>query len=488
MKIHPASLRSASGGGRIPAESRPRGSAYLDGIRQCAAIWAASAALALFFTLVTYPGIWYSDSYVRVSTAYAVGGAIKSTLTGHGRLLETGNAFTVIPSFFLSLSLMMTGHVAFYTFCQAFGFFAAVFLLIRELGTPHWKVQAVLFAISPVIYGASVYYEANVGSLIGMIMLTLLLRRCGTVRGALDRVMEFCLIALSALITFGYRTNAFTVLPVLVGYLFLSARKRGAKIGKALLALAVGIVLVWAIPAVFQVVGDSNASTGFVWEMLTTIQRMEPEAQKDYVDYLDDIGGEGATQAALESSTEASANGFMWGGGLTPSNLSAPGTLSKVIGKYFRLLAERPGDWIGTKLDFVGRAMGVQAPLDLYEYPYDRWDRMTEFGMVDTAQRRFFHSSVLRENEVLGFFTCRPWVAFLVSVVMLAAEVLRKSRKRELYALVFLLAVFYYLAYLLVIVGFEQRMFYPSLVLLMAMDASITMEWIYGLAKKVRHS
>ena len=470
---------------RAAGDLRAR-SRYPAGILQRSGLWGWCAFLALFCTMVTYPGIWYSDSYVRVTTAYAVMNSVKITLAGHPAPLYTGNAFTVIPSFMMGLSLLATGHVALYTFCQAFGFFAAVFLLIRELDPPFPKAVCVLFAVSPVIYGASVYYEANVGSLIGLILLILLFRRCGEEPRPAGRVLEFILIALSSLITFGYRTNALTVLPVLIFCLFRSARRRRAKKLPALCALLFGIALTWLIPRAFQVIGESNAGTGLVWEILTTIQRMDEPSQAAYLDYLDDIGGEGATLAALRSSTEDSVDNFMWGTPLNPETLSAPGAFSRVVGKYLRLILEKPGDWLRVKADFVAKALGLPAPLDLYEYPYNRWDRMEAYGMTDSRQRTLFHASVIRENELLQFFTCRPWIAFLISGALLLIETLRGSKKRALYALLFWLAVFYYLAYLIMIVVFQQRMFYPSLLLLLSLDACVTSEWISALISAVR--
>ena len=61
---------------------------------------------------------------------------------------------------------------------------------------------------------------------------------------------------------------------------------------------------------------------------------------------------------------------------------------------------------------------------------------------------------------------------------MVLAEHFRKSRKRGLYALLLWLAAFYYGAYLVVIVGFELRFFYPALFLLLTLDGAILLEWI----------
>ena len=448
-------------------------------------LWFGSAVLALICTFVSYPGIWYSDSYVRVETGKAVAVAVFKTLTGHRFPLNTGNAFTVIPSFFMAASVALTGHVALYTYVQAFSFFAAVFLLIREMNPEGRIIQSVLFGLSPLVYGASVYYEANIGSLVGLIGLVLLFRRVKEEKSRKERIIEFLLITLASFVCFGYRTNALTVIPVFVIYQF-ALRKKWLERIVPLIAMVTGLVLVWAVPLAFDVRSESNGSTGPVWEILTAIQRMAPEDREQYLDYLDEIGGEGSTRIALQDSNENTVDGFMWGSGLNTTVLSAPGATAKVLGKYIQFIRERPAEWLGVKRDFVFKAMGVSAPLDLYEYAYNRWDRMEEYGMRDTPERRKFYQSFLDVNKAFEFFTCRPWVAFLISAVLVLIERIRKSRNRELNSLVFWLAVFYYGAYLIMICVFQQRMFYPSLLLLAVMDAAIVMGWMKELLLLVR--
>ncbi len=436
-----------------------------------------SMALALICTLISYPGIFYSDSYVRVHTGYAVLNQMVKTVIGEGAVLETDNAFTVIPSFFIALSYGLTGHVALYTFCQAFAFFLAVFLLIRELNPPRPWVLYVLFGISPVIYGASVYYEANIGSVTGLIVLVLLLRRVQVPETRLEKAAWFLLTVFAAFVMVGYRTNALTVIPVLIVYLW---RKQKDWLRRLIpvLAMAVGIALTWIVPWIFAVQGDSNASTGFVWEIITTIQRMDQKTQAEYLDYLDDIFGEGATEEVIRTSGESTVDGFMWGSAVNTEKMSEPGASGRILQKYIRLMAARPGEWFGTKWDFVARAMGISQPLDLSEYDYNRWEMMHEYEFNDSPQREVFHQSFLTEMELLGFYTRRPWVAFLISLLMVIVEYRRKSARRELYALLLWLAAFSYAAYLIVIVVFQVRMFYPALLLMMILDAAITAEWI----------
>ena len=228
-------------------------------------VWTWSAVFALLCTLISYPGIWYSDSYVRVTTGGAVLNAIVKTLTGHRAPVYTGNAFTVVPSFFMAISQGLTGHVGLYTFAQAFAFYAATFLLIRELNPRGRRWQSVLFAVCPLIYGMAVYYEAGIGCVTGIAGLILLFRRVGEEKSRGDRVIEFLLVMLFSFITFGYRTNALTIVPVLV--FFLLRLKTAGKIkSMTLLAMVLGLFWTKGLPWIFDVRSLSTASAGIVWE------------------------------------------------------------------------------------------------------------------------------------------------------------------------------------------------------------------------------
>ena len=444
-------------------------------IRACRSLWLWSAVLALLCTLITYPGIFYSDSYVRVTTGHAVLSSVIQTLKGRGIPLDTGNGFTLLPSFLMAFSIWLCGTVALYTFFQAFLFFAAVLLLIREMN-PGWrKTQYVLYACCPLIYGASVYYEAGVGCAAGIIFLILLFRRVPEEKSRAERTMEFFLVMLSALLVFGYRTNALTLLPVwLIWLLRLPAPKK--RKASAVLALVCGTALVPVIPAVFQVRGLSNGMTGFVWEMLTTIQRMDETEGKAYQDYLDEVGGEGATRRALATSTGATSGGFIWGEDLGVAKLSAPGATGKILKKYGRLIRVKPAEWLRVKTEFMGKTMGIGAPLDFTEYEYDCWGKMKEYGFNDSLQRKAFYDSVVWTCGTFSLFTGRPWVMFLLSLGLAMADGRRRKERRKLNAQIFQTALFFYGAFLLVNVSFEVRFFYPALLLMMIADGAILLD------------
>ena len=463
---------------------RRSGGYYATRILRCRHIWFWSAVLALLCTFVAYPGIWYSDSYVRVETAKAAFNAVVKTLIGQGRLLETRNHFTLIPSFAMIPSLALTGHVGLYTFVQAFAFFAATFLLIRELKPAYPKLQSVLFALSPLIYGVSVYYEAGIGCVTGIAALILLLRRVGDRKEKKDRVLEFFLIVFWSLITFGYRTNALTITPVLILYLWKTRVSRFL-ILLVVLALAFGAVLTEVIPAVFQVRGLSNGFTGFVWEMLITIQRMEPEKQEEYLDYLDEVGGDGATRGALEINNDISVDAFLDYSEINPEAMSRPGAGGKILSRYLQLIRQEPGLWWQVKREMLRRTFALDGRMAYAEYNYNRWDRMQEYGMTDSPARQAFYQSYLEANRILGFFTCRPWAVFLITAAMTVIQALRRSRKTELYILILMTAVFFYGAFVLINVCFDLRYFYPALYLMMLIDAEISLDWFHGLAARI---
>ena len=454
-------------------------------IGKYAVLWFWSGVLALLCTLISYPGIWYADSYVRVATGNAVLQAVIRTLKGQRMPLYTDNAFTVIPSFFMAVSQLLVGHTGLYTFAQAFAFFAAIFLLIRELSGAFRKLQYVLFALSPIVYGMAIYYEAGIGCVTGMISLILLFFRSGEEKCHRERVLELLLVSFASFVTFGYRTNALTVIPVLILFLL---RLRIERVWRALLllALAAGLLLTKAIPVIFDVHSQSTASVGIVWETLTIIQRLTPEERVNYQDYLDEIGGEGFTQTALTASTEDTAGSFTWNDVQSIQKLSSPGVTGSALQKYFQLMREHPQEWLLVREGTMRKALGIGYTLDDSEYDYNRWGAMGDFGFNDSLQRQVFYHSVVRMVRFFGFYTLHPWVPFLMSMAMLIIEKIRNCEKRKKYAFVFWMAVFYYLAYLLDTPAFDYRYFYPSMLLLLILNSAIAAEWIGIGWKKIR--
>ena len=139
------------------------------------------------------------------------------------------------------------------------------------------------------IWCASVFYEPGIGCVSGIAALVLLLDSVQIEKSKLDRIIEALLIVLFSFVTFGYRANAFTIIPVIVVYVLILQCSRMKKL-IALTSLFVGFILIPIFAKLFCIDTMSSVSAGFTWEILTVIQRFDLEKQEQYINYLDEIG------------------------------------------------------------------------------------------------------------------------------------------------------------------------------------------------------
>ena len=241
----------------------------------------ASLILAIICTMIAYPGIWYSDSYTRVQFTDAIIKSIKDTFTNNINSTALMCWLTVIPSFFMAICKLVTGNIATYTILQSFMFFLVTFLLIKRMKTFLYKFQYVLFALSPLIFCVT-----------GIVAFLLMLDYVKIKKNKLDKVIEILLLTLFSFIIFGYRANAFTIIPVLIIYIF-TIKTETTKKFLVTGALILGIIFLNLFNLVFNIKILSSESAGFVWEIIRVIQNMEPEKREKYENYLDEICGEG---------------------------------------------------------------------------------------------------------------------------------------------------------------------------------------------------
>lgn len=75
---------------------------YIKAFRKHAAIIALSVLFAAFFVAIYYPGIMYSDSYVRIDASTGIRNAVKMLLSGQRDLIDMEIWLTVVPSFFIT--------------------------------------------------------------------------------------------------------------------------------------------------------------------------------------------------------------------------------------------------------------------------------------------------------------------------------------------------------------------------------------------------
>lgn len=88
-----------------------------------------SISISGFLTILSYPGILYSDSYERISFADGLKMSFQALLSGDSGLHSLNSWLTVTPSFFILLSKELVGSIVLYTFvqCLVFWFFTVVY-------------------------------------------------------------------------------------------------------------------------------------------------------------------------------------------------------------------------------------------------------------------------------------------------------------------------------------------------------------------------
>ena len=448
---------------------------YFSRIKKYKYAFIVSGILALICTLISYPGIMYSDSYGRVELANEmifVGGEISSWLTP-------------TPSYFIALSKFLTNSLAPYTFVQAFVFFISVSALIIKIGTPYKKVQLFLAVFSPMVWAVSVYYEAGIGCVSGIIIITAVIFSLGNEKTRADRIFEIILLTFFSFVTFGYRANAFTIFPIIIGGLLFSSLGKRLKL-MGIGSILVGFLLVPLSAKLLNINTMSSKSAGFVWDILSSINRLDPEERNRYSDWFDSIAEPGATADALEKNNEESVNGFIWDSKLNTTVLSSAGAFSETMRKYLEFIRKQPSVYFKVKFGFIGKALGITSAIRISEFDYNRGNRMDKYGFFDTGIRKWFVNSYIWFIDALGFYTLRPIVFFLISLLLVIYSFVKKDKNRRIYLFILLISIFYYGAFIINSQSFEIRYFYPALLLMTVMNTAIVSEIVSRYIKQVK--
>lgn len=129
-------------------------------------LWVLLASLLFsgILTFVSYPGIWYSDSYQRAETA--------ARLLNHSAM---GSCLSLLPEVVMSVCLQLTGNYAFYTWMQAFVFEAVGMICIYYFFPGKRAIPlCILFALCPIFWGYAVYWETGPVTVVCLLLLVVL--------------------------------------------------------------------------------------------------------------------------------------------------------------------------------------------------------------------------------------------------------------------------------------------------------------------------
>lgn len=447
-----------------------------------------SICISTFLTILSYPGIIYSDSYGRISFADSLKMSIHAFMSGNAELSSLSSWLTVTPSFFILLSKEIVGSIVLYTFvqCLLFWFFTIVFVdQLNGHKYPIWNKICVL--ISPVMWAFGVYYEASVGCVTAIFIMLLIIWKWRVLQTRFDKIISLLLMIFSSFICFGYRANAFSILPIIFIIVFLREKKIFART-VIICSIIIGFVCSSSIPKALNINTMSSYAAGFVWEIISIIQSMDSEKQEEYIGYLDDIFGDGATATAVQNNSyneQGSNINPMFNSPINSGAISSPGNSLKIIKRYVRLALNEPVYFLKMRWEFISHSLGINKPINMFEYNYNRWDRMNEFGFNDSHPREVYVNYFLAFMEFMVVLR-RPWIMYLICLILILIwrfKFIGKRSEINLYEASYGVSVFYYGAYLLNTQSFEFRYYFPSWILLFAIFIGLVPQMVFNKIK-----
>lgn len=456
--------------GRIKQESL-----YFNWMKKNSGLVIVCMLISVFLCILTYPGILYTDSYGRVEMALGLKRAIYAFLKGDRGSYAMNSWLTITPSFFILLSIQTVGSIVLYTFIQCFSLFFITCSLGKNMPQRYHRLwNFICITLSPVMWAYGVYYEASVGCAAAMMAMILLIWKWDLIKSGFDKVLSMFLMIFVSYICFGYRANAFTILPAVVTIIVVKEGRKRLRIAALTGSVLVGFMMTSVIPWLLNIDTMSSYAAGFIWEMVSVIQTVEEERPGEYIDYLDDVFGKGETQAAVENSKfkeQDSHINFMWGGNINIEYISAPGIPERILKKYFELIRLEPKAYMQVKGEFISHTLGFGKPLNLYEYDYNRNGFMGTglYSFNDSWQRQAYVSFFLSYMEHMVLFRM-PWVMFLAAFILIMVWrfiFCGGKSQLNLYEAAYGIALCYYGGYVLNTQSFEFRYYFPSWLLLM---------------------
>lgn len=456
---------------------------YAEKVRENSRMIIICVLLAILITLISYPGFFYTDSVSRVNFAKQFGEILSDYFAGKPR--ETESWLTVIPQIFIFISMKITGGIGLYTFTQAFLAYLTVALLFKKINKTHYIIFTLILFCCPFFFCNGVFYEAGVGSLIGIIWLFLFIRTFNKLKRKEDYAIWMISIVFWSFIAFGYRANTMSVLPVILIIIAVTIKKIWKYIGMALVVF--GMMLTSIIPNQLHINTMSSGTAGIAWEIVMTVKNLPDDKQERYIDYLDEVGGDGATKEAVESINNRNVCS------LTVTRfdhiaLSQPGMTKVILSKYLELLKKEPRAWIKTKLYIIGATLGITEPLDHVAWIYNQYDKMEDYNFNNSIARYNFYQSYMDSVKVFGV-CLKPYILYLLGLILgIIGIVCDKVGKREIHIeeeiWLYIVAVFYYGAFCLDTQAFELRYFYPAFILIIVSEISVIFKLIDAIFKE----
>jgi hypothetical protein len=443
-----------------------------------------AATYAVFLTLMMYPGILYSDSILRWDSTFELFG---------GR--QISDYHPIAPDFLMGALYWLTGEVGIYTLTQSFLLSLGVFYLLCALVRPTTVGEkavvsaaavAVLLVPSQLIY--TVFQSFDSGAATVMLWLSVVLIRLQQGIGRLSTNLVAATVLLA--LTVGFRLPAFPGAALAVVGIFWLAYRRYAR-PLILVGILPAISLIaspFALGRLLHAVPGYQGMLGPTWRYMVAATEAKDPIHEVFLRQME------AEVGRKRGSPPCYVNEFCSDYWPLLEHIREDRSRREQAEANMLLMArEEPTLLARTYLTFAGRVLGVQAPLanpDISDLHGP--DLSVEFKTK--LEKLGFHTNDRREavvrafskwmDEGAGQFLRYPLYLFLG---VGALTMLRWGLERQLLArpgvaarciVPLFLGALFYIGYVPVSQSHELRYFYPALLLLQVVTASLVASFL----------
>jgi len=396
-----------------------------------------------------YPGLLYTDSFARWNFA--------KQIWNDGIFTKGGDWHPPVAALLLSPFSSSNDKIAFFTVLQSATLNLLPLFFLIDVKTKNW-IKILLCSVlmlSPIWLINSVFHAYDV---IGAISLSII--ALTTVKPNL-RFLDYLTFYASAFTLISFRPIAVMLLIFLpIARLVISRNLKSSGIFLILFALALCATSV--VKHQMNLEKQYAFKLGFAWE-LVGMAKTASEQGRDYSNYIK------LFKENFEPHKEKIDYRGIWGG-TEVKGVKLVDT--PVLGSYVGFAISEPAIFLMEKRKYISSALGIGPKMELINAEYSRFDHLStmrqygfEYSTFPQKIQTYWNWFV---DSFAGKLLRRPWVVFLLLLIVYCFSVLARCSKQQGRAelLAFLIiSLGYYSGYLITSHHHEFRYFLPSALL-----------------------
>lgn len=419
------------------------------------AIASLSAIAAIFLTYLTYPFLTTADGILRWRLA--------TQLLANERLREV-YLLPPLGSLLMAGIYRLSGSYALYTLLQSFvmlmsGCWLILVLCPKQLSPLVYSVPIALFIALPTVSVFSVILTDSSLTFAGMAILLCLLLPTDECQGWRPSLRFKAMSLLPVfVILFGMRHNSLTVLPVVCFLLWrYSASLKWRLSAFSMLALSI-LLVKFVVPAEYSQ-PRAPAALGMAWDLVGLLVDTNDPVLEESLSRLGD------TSQMRQRFYSRHSNELIWDAGapLPARRISQLRISSKIKTIYLETIYRMPFQLMRYKIRQWGLTLGVTQPLlEAARGIHESERTQVPFGARVNNRDNVILNSFTDTTQSLGFMALRPAIGFLISGLVVGMLWLSKSVYLERFAVVYVMSLTYYGAFLIQTQAMEFRYYAPS--------------------------